>query len=635
MTSLYPGGLDNLPTNKLNTTVSQNTHPALHNDADAAINAIEAELGINPSGAYVDVATRLDDFAASLCNREAAGNRVYPIGDSITAANGLPGSTWARGEPVWHSDLQYATWASLYSSSRVNCSDFYAIHGYTSADVLTTIIPYVLAMDPLPDVVPVLIGQNDINVLGYGQGGAQDAITEANLTAIFAALLAVYNASGKCLPVVCTLTPYTEDPDTWRTTGHQQLNAWLTTYAAANNLPLCDYWTACLEPGATNDWKAGYSADGIHPLVPGAQAMGQTLVNCLVPAVLPPWEPYLFTDNSDPTAYAQNPLLLTDSDSDGIPDAWTVTGAGATCTLAPDPTRADMFGNIFSVTRGANDLIIQTTAPALAVEHRFELSFWLKFTANGGTLSVAPVSQTTGHWLTLTILGYAGATGDIPWSKVTFSFRNVDPNAPHTIQPVRLQILLGGAVGAQVEIAQVTLRDLDADRAGGPDPDPEQILLTPNLFTPSEGAPTLALATGIHPAFTFDKDTQEAVIMLADWPHSWVFDIYLLWYVVTGTATSVVWQFLYRPDGIPGKWRMDTDDSPGQMAGTMEASATVTASVPATNYFALTPLLVGAQSPGFAISRPMIIGVRRVAAAGADTFVGDALMMGLVIERSV
>lgn len=63
MASKYPDELDGLPTDELNSTKSNNTHPALHNDVNAGVNAIQAALGTNPGGPTGTVAERL---AASL-----------------------------------------------------------------------------------------------------------------------------------------------------------------------------------------------------------------------------------------------------------------------------------------------------------------------------------------------------------------------------------------------------------------------------------------------------------------------------------------------------------------------------------------------------------------------------------------
>lgn len=59
MSSVYPGELDNLPTARSNTTPMTNTHPADHGNLAAAVNAIEATLGVNPQASYETVAAAI------------------------------------------------------------------------------------------------------------------------------------------------------------------------------------------------------------------------------------------------------------------------------------------------------------------------------------------------------------------------------------------------------------------------------------------------------------------------------------------------------------------------------------------------------------------------------------------------
>lgn len=73
MASGYPTTLDSLPTDNTNGTPSENTHPALHNDANDAINKIEGELGTSPSGSHATVAARLGwmDATVVACSDES------------------------------------------------------------------------------------------------------------------------------------------------------------------------------------------------------------------------------------------------------------------------------------------------------------------------------------------------------------------------------------------------------------------------------------------------------------------------------------------------------------------------------------------------------------------------------------
>jgi len=83
MASSYPGALDTLATNKTDATLSNNDHPAHHDDLADAVNKIEAELGINPSGGYADVVARLN----AIVTGGAIGLSVIDygaVGDGVT-----------------------------------------------------------------------------------------------------------------------------------------------------------------------------------------------------------------------------------------------------------------------------------------------------------------------------------------------------------------------------------------------------------------------------------------------------------------------------------------------------------------------------------------------------------------------
>lgn len=62
MASAYPGGLDTFATNKVNATATTTDHPTHHNDLADAVNKIEAELGVAPSGPHATVVARLNSM---------------------------------------------------------------------------------------------------------------------------------------------------------------------------------------------------------------------------------------------------------------------------------------------------------------------------------------------------------------------------------------------------------------------------------------------------------------------------------------------------------------------------------------------------------------------------------------------
>jgi len=58
-----------------------------------------------------------------------------------------------------------------------------------------------------------------------------------------------------------------------------KLNAWLKDYAAKNNAPYVDYYSAAVD--ANGEFKSGFTNDGLHP-----NAQGYTLLAPVIAAAL-------------------------------------------------------------------------------------------------------------------------------------------------------------------------------------------------------------------------------------------------------------------------------------------------------------------------------------------------------------
>ena len=91
MASNYPGSFDSFPTitadKLMSDTVGGRAHRALHNDLGDAVEAVQAELGTNPSAAFATVVARLDDLTARLDDLTA---RVEALEGSTPQAPLLP-----------------------------------------------------------------------------------------------------------------------------------------------------------------------------------------------------------------------------------------------------------------------------------------------------------------------------------------------------------------------------------------------------------------------------------------------------------------------------------------------------------------------------------------------------------------
>jgi hypothetical protein len=71
-TSNYPGALDNFaeasPTNLGDEDSTGRTHSERHDDVEAAMEAVQGELGTNPAGSASTVSARLDDVDTTVSN---------------------------------------------------------------------------------------------------------------------------------------------------------------------------------------------------------------------------------------------------------------------------------------------------------------------------------------------------------------------------------------------------------------------------------------------------------------------------------------------------------------------------------------------------------------------------------------
>jgi len=108
MASTYPGALDTFATNKANATATVTDHPSHHNDLADAVNKIEAELGVNPSGGSATVVARLngisggdvvfaDVASAGVSIDNAADQTIWTQDVSVAVGDTLIVETWGRG----------------------------------------------------------------------------------------------------------------------------------------------------------------------------------------------------------------------------------------------------------------------------------------------------------------------------------------------------------------------------------------------------------------------------------------------------------------------------------------------------------------------------------------------------------
>jgi hypothetical protein len=93
MASSYPGGLDDFTAigaaDEMDDSVGGRTHRAMHNDANDAVEAIEAELGLDPAGASATVVARLDALDTTAAGAALKAANLSDLASAATSRTNL------------------------------------------------------------------------------------------------------------------------------------------------------------------------------------------------------------------------------------------------------------------------------------------------------------------------------------------------------------------------------------------------------------------------------------------------------------------------------------------------------------------------------------------------------------------
>ena len=99
MASSYPAGLDAFTAigaaDEMDDSVGGRTHRAMHNDANDAVEAIEAELGLDPAGASATVVARLDALDTTAAGAALKSANLTDLADAAAARTALGLGTMA------------------------------------------------------------------------------------------------------------------------------------------------------------------------------------------------------------------------------------------------------------------------------------------------------------------------------------------------------------------------------------------------------------------------------------------------------------------------------------------------------------------------------------------------------------
>jgi lysophospholipase L1-like esterase len=302
------------------------------------------------------------------------GSRFVFLGDSITLGSDS-GPNVNRGD-AW------PVYAALASRWRVGYVKNAGVAGNTTAQMLarfdTDVTPYT------PTAVTIAGGMNDATAISL-------ATYKLNIEAIIAKVREI-----AAVPILVTVTPSNASS---RGARIAEYNTWLRRFAAAESIPLLDFWDLLVDPADGGLIAAYDSGDDIHPNAAAHQLMGEQAATQLA-SILPNTSPPISMSNVDPASILTNSLFLTDSNADGLANDWTaytVPASGYAFTLT---TNAGMKGNAQRITH--------TAAPGPT---------WLRqikttgYTA-GDTIQIAALVQSSGVAASVA-LQFAGSAGNV------------------------------------------------------------------------------------------------------------------------------------------------------------------------------------------------------------------------------
>ncbi len=291
---------------------------------------------------------------------------VAAIGDSIT------------GPQYWG----WAHWSCLQPTSKLWFAGAYQTPGYTTAQILATHVPQVIAADPHPGYCYVLAGAND----------ATNAGAFAAFTAAYTDILDTLTDAG-IVPIIIAITPNTTT-ETSATLRLQVVtfNLWLSREARRRGLPFVNWWSVLADTATYVSWKSGYSDDGTHPTLATYQIMGAELERQLRPYLddIPVFDPGLATTNLDPSNVIANGMFLTDANSDGVADSWAmVVGSGGSGTATrEDAVDGDCIGKWQKITQNTPTNFVRlwyNSAISVNPGDRLQIAYRLKIGVNATT----------------------------------------------------------------------------------------------------------------------------------------------------------------------------------------------------------------------------------------------------------
>lgn len=223
---------------------------------------------------------------------------------------------------------------------------------------------------------PLTSGAN-VAVVQMGTNDARQAIPLATTISNYTQVIDQLRGGG-IRPIIVGLPPI-NDPSSVRD-DMDAINNWLRSYCARERLRFVEIADLMINT-ADRTFAAGMTVEGVHLSATAVQMAGQRIADALDELATPVGGVYCLS-NVDAQNLIKNPLALTDTDANGVPDLFGTLGNGVGVTRSIEPVDGWM-GNAVKIAAAASTDIAQTTQTIHFGASTFNPGDLLRFSCRG------------------------------------------------------------------------------------------------------------------------------------------------------------------------------------------------------------------------------------------------------------
>lgn len=266
------------------------------------------------------------------------------------------------GNSISESVNNYCTWLCRYSNGALSFYKNAGVGGNTTAQMLSR-------LSDIPD-------DADICFVMEATNDAASAVTPQQHTDNMLEIFSYIKSKG-IRPVLVLAPP---NDDSARSLIVNEMNLRDFVMARNNDISTYNPWDSFTNP-SDGSWSAGASDDGTHPTAGTQYLAGSAMSETMSANGFYSIEPRI---NDDGIGVNNNACLITDSDSNGIPDRFATNGGQSSATLSSTSLG---IGNTFSTNWVNNAVFINSSRFDVTAGDRYYFTTRFSSVVNSGSVS--------------------------------------------------------------------------------------------------------------------------------------------------------------------------------------------------------------------------------------------------------